>query len=169
MAFALFLISTVALGMATLLLLAVGHRLRVALRPLGLILAVLLAVAAAELAGLIWRLPTNHVRAGEAVLIALCLLVVAVRPQWNPVGQVFYGTFLAAALVYLGFAVYVTFGIGLSIVATIASCVLLLFELLALLISASFTFESCDVLCRVRWDRPIPDPDPSHQPFVSLQ
>ena len=169
MAFALFLISTVALGMATILLLAVGHRLRVALRPLGLILAVLLAVAAAELAGLIWRLPTSHVRTGEAVLVAVCLLVVLVRPQWNPVGQVFYGTFLAAALVYLGFAAYVTFGIGLSLGATIASCVLLIFELLALLISASFTFESCDVLCRVRWDRPIPDPDPEHRPFVSLQ
>ena len=42
-------------------------------------------------------------------------------------------------------------------------------SLSALFLAASFTFESLDVICRGRWDRPIPDPDPGHRPFVSLQ
>ncbi len=112
--------------------------------------------------------PPRPVLEGEGLAFALSLLVVAARPQWNPVGQAFLGALLSAVLVYLAFGLYVTFGTGLSAVAAAASFVLFLFELAALFLAASFAFESLDVICRVKWDRPIPSPDPAHRPFVSL-
>jgi cellulose synthase/poly-beta-1,6-N-acetylglucosamine synthase-like glycosyltransferase len=165
----LFLTCAIALAVSTLLLLAAGRRLRVASRPLGLLVGVGVALAAGELAARIWNLSPNPVLGGEAVVAALTSIVVAARPQWNPVGQAFFGTFLAAILVYLAFALYVTFGTGLSAVAAAASFVLFLMELGALFLASSFAFESLDVICRVKASREIPDPDPNHQPFVSLQ
>ena len=44
-----------------------------------------------------------------------------------------------------------------------------MFEFLALLLSGYFAFEGCDVLCRTRDTRLIPEPDPHHLPRVSLQ
>jgi hypothetical protein len=154
------LLTCVALAITTVLLLVGGRRLPLASRSLG-VLAAAVAFGAAEAAARIWHLAGGPVVVGMAVVFAVSVVVVAVRPQWNPVGQVFYGAFLAAALMYLAFALYVTFGIGLSIVGMIASAILFVFELIALVLSSSFAFESLDVLCRVRWDRPLPDPDPT--------
>jgi len=165
----LFVTCAVGLAIATAVLLAVGRRIEVAFRPLGIVLAAAVAVAAGEVAGRLWNLPPDPVLGGEAVLLALSVVAVAARPQWNPVGQAFYGAFLASVLVYLAFALYVTFGTGLSLVATVASFVLFLMELAALFLASSFTFESLDVICRVKASREPPRPDHSHQPFVSLQ
>src|SRR5207253_3414480 len=98
---ALFVTCAVGLGLATILLLTVGHRFRGALRPVGLLISAGLALAAGELAGLIWRLPPRPVLGGEVLLLSLGLVVVVARPQWNPIGQAFYGAFLAATVVYL--------------------------------------------------------------------
>src|SRR6266700_219364 len=165
----LFLTCAIGLTLATILLLAAGRRVRLAFRPLGLLLSAVIALAAGKLAMLAWDVPTSSAIAGAAILFASGLVVVGARPQWNAIGQAFFGAFVAAALVYLAFGLYVTFGTGLSSVATVASFVLFVFELLALFLAASFTFESLDVICRGRWDRPIPDPDPGYRPFVSLQ
>jgi cellulose synthase/poly-beta-1,6-N-acetylglucosamine synthase-like glycosyltransferase len=58
---------------------------------------------------------------------------------------------------------------GLSVLGSVASGILFLFELMALFLAGSFAFESIDVLCRTKWDRPFPTPDPSYRPKVSLQ
>jgi glycosyltransferase involved in cell wall biosynthesis len=165
---ALFLTCFVALVVATALLLAFGQRVRVASRILGLALGVVLAVAAGEAAARLWRLEPRPVLAAEALLVVLAAVVVAARPLWNPVGQVFFASFVAAALAYLAFAATVTFAGGLSPLGMAASALLLLLETAALALSGSFTFESCDVLCRVRWSRPPPQFDPAYQPKVSL-
>src|SRR6266571_2381369 len=112
MFFSLFLTCATALGISTILLLLVGHRLRVGVRPLGLLLAVGVTLAAGELAAAVWHLPPADVERGQAVLLAATVVVVLARRDWNPVGQVFFGSFVAAALVYLAFALYVTFGTG---------------------------------------------------------
>src|SRR5919204_2250428 len=165
----LFLTCAVALGLNAILLVALGHRVRNAFRPLGLLLALAVTLLAGEVASSIWQLPPGYVEAGEIALLAVTGLVVLVRPQWNPIGQAFYGAFLTSVLAYLAFGLYVTFGTGLSIPAMLASGILFLFELVALGLSSSFAFESLDVTTRLRWPRPIPDPDPEHRPFVSLQ
>jgi glycosyltransferase involved in cell wall biosynthesis len=164
----LFLTCFVALAAATVLLLAFGDRLRVASRVLGLALGVALAVGAGQAAARLWRLDPRPVLAAEVLLVALTAVVVAARPLWNPVGQVFLASFAAAALAYLAFAATVTFAGGLSPAGVAASALLLVLEASALLLSGSFAFESCDVLCRVRWTRPPPRFDPDYRPKVSL-
>jgi len=164
----LFLTCFVSLAAATVLLLAFGDRLRVANRFLGLAVGVVLAVGAGEAAARLWRLDPMPVLAAEALLVVVAALVVAARPLWNPVGQVFLASFAAAALAYLAFAADVTFAGGLSPAGVAASALLLVLEASALLLSGSFAFESCDVLCRVRWARPQPRFDPDYRPKVSL-
>src|SRR5437867_9178279 len=157
----LFLACAVGLGVATTLLLAVGHRVRFAAPPLGVVLSLAIALVAGELARIVWQLQPGPVRGGEVLLAVLGAAVSLARPRWNPIGQAFFGAFLAAAGVYLAFGLYVTFGTSLSAPAAAASFVLFLMELFALLLAGSFTFESLDVLRRDRWPRPIPDLDPS--------
>jgi glycosyltransferase involved in cell wall biosynthesis len=164
----LFLICFVSLAAATVLLLAFGDRLRVASRVLGLALGVVVAVAAGQAAARLWLLDPRPVLAAEALLAALTAVVVAARPLWNPVGQVFFASFAAAALAYLSFAATVTFAGGLAPAGVAASALLLVLETAALVTSGSFAFESCDVLCRVRWSRPPPRFDPAYRPMVSL-
>ena len=112
-----------------------------------------------QLAALTWSLPPGLVEWGEGLVFAVSILVVLLRRDWNPVGQAFFGAFLTAAGVYLAFALYVTFWTGLSLPATAASVLLFLFEFAALTLASSFAFESLDVTTRVRWPRPIPEPD----------
>jgi cellulose synthase/poly-beta-1,6-N-acetylglucosamine synthase-like glycosyltransferase len=164
----LFLTCFVALAAATVLLLAFGDRVRVASRVLGLVLGVVLAVAAGQAAERLWQLDPRPVLVAEALLVALTAVVVAARPLWNPVGQVFFASFAAAALAYLAFAATVTFAGGLAPPGVAASALLLGLETGALVLSGSFAFESCDVLCRVRWSRPPPVFDPAYRPKVSL-
>jgi len=165
---ALFLTCFVSLVVATVVLLAFGHRVRVASRVLGLTLGVVLAVAAGEAAARLWRLDPKPVLAAEVLLAVLTVMVVAARPLWNPVGQLFFASFAAAALAYLAFAATVTFAGGLSPPGVAASALLLVLETAALVLTGSFAFESCDVLCRVRWSRPPPRFDPAYLPKVSL-
>ena len=141
---------------------------RVASRVLGLALGVVLAVAAGRAAARLWQLDPRPVLVAEALLVALTAVVVAARPLWNPVGQVFFASFAAAALAYLSFATTVTFASGLAPAGVAASALLLVLETSALLLSGSFTFESCDVLCRVRWSRRPPLFDAAYRPKVSL-
>ena len=164
----LFLTCFVSLVAATVLLLAFGDRVRVASRVLGLAFGVVLAVAAGRAAARLWQLDPRPVLVAEALLVALTAVVVAARPLWNPVGQVFFASFAAAALAYLSFATTVTFASGLAPAGVAASTLLLVLETSALLLSGSFAFESCDVLCRVRWSRPPPLFDAAYRPKVSL-
>jgi len=164
----LFLTCFVSLVAATVLLLAFGDRVRVASRVLGLALGVVLAVAAGQAAARLWQLDPRPVLVAEALLVALTAVVVAARPLWNPVGQVFFASFAAAALAYLSFATTVTFASGLAPAGVAASALLLVLETSALLLSGSFAFESCDVLCRVRWSRRPPLFDAAYRPKVSL-
>jgi cellulose synthase/poly-beta-1,6-N-acetylglucosamine synthase-like glycosyltransferase len=164
----LFLTCFVALVIGTGLLLVAGQRIRFSSRLVGLLLTVALAAVAGEVAARLWSLPSHYVYAGQAVVVGFGLLVVVTRAVWNPVGQVFYATFLAAAASYLAFGVATTFSPGLTVGARVASAVLLVLEFVALVLSASFTFESCDAVCRTRTSRRIPPPDPEYQPMVSL-
>jgi cellulose synthase/poly-beta-1,6-N-acetylglucosamine synthase-like glycosyltransferase len=165
----LFLVCAAALLLSTILRLAFGHRVHITWRPLGLVLAVPIALAAGEGVRAVWHIEPRLVHAGETLTIAASFVVVLARRDWNPFGQVFFGTFGLSALVYLAFGLYVTFATGLPPLAMVASLLLFLLELAALTLSVSFAFESLDVVTRARWRRELPDPDPSCRPFVSLQ
>ena len=124
---------------------------------------------AGQVSGSVWQLPSSYVVQAEFLLFACGVVVVGVRPRWNPLGQVFLTSFLAAAIAYLAMAAQLTFGSGLSIAGMAASALLFLLEASALTISGYFTFESLDVTTRTRTTRPEPPFDPGFHPRVSLQ
>ncbi len=165
----LFLVCALALGAATVLLLSTGHRVRFASRLVGLLLGAVLVLAAGEAAAWLWQLPADYIEVGEALLFAALVIVVFARRMWNPIGQVFFATFLAAITTYLVAALVYTFASGLGPLGMLAASLLFVFELVALVLSSTFAFESVDVICRTRWERPITPPDPAYQPKVSLQ
>jgi cellulose synthase/poly-beta-1,6-N-acetylglucosamine synthase-like glycosyltransferase len=169
MLLSLFLTCFIALLVAVALLLWLGHRVRVSSRIAGIVLTAALAVGSGEVAGRLWSLPSGYIEAGELVLIGFGVLIALTRPVWNPIGQAFYATFLASATSYIWFAAATTLDPGLSAIARLASAILLAFELIALVLSTSFTFESCDAVCRTRPSRPLPAHDANHLPMVSLQ
>ena len=118
---ALFVVTFCCLVPGTVLLLALGHRLRFASRIVGLVLVVGVAGLAGWVARRSFGLPTEPVLAGQVLVVAAGVLVVATRPRWNPVGQAAFATFLAAGLTYLSFAAdYTLFG-GLSALGMAAS------------------------------------------------
>jgi cellulose synthase/poly-beta-1,6-N-acetylglucosamine synthase-like glycosyltransferase len=165
----LFLTCAVALAIMTILLVGLGHRVRVSSRVLGILLALGVVLATGEISSLVWDLPARYVWGGQAILLVVSAAVVFIRPQWNLIGQVAFAALFTAAATYLSFAAWYTISGGMSLVAALASGLLFLFELLALLLATYAAFESIDVICRTRWERPVRDPDPSYQPKVSLQ
>src|SRR5438128_7456453 len=104
MILSLFLTSFVALIVATVLLLVFGSHLRRTSRILGILLTSVMAVASGEIAARLWNLEPRPVLIAEASLLVFGIVVAFARPVWNPIGQTFYASFLAAALSYLGFA-----------------------------------------------------------------
>src|SRR5262245_26647026 len=165
----LVLTASVVLVVATALLLLVGHRLRFASRLAGLVLAALVAWGGAELAAFLWDLVPAYALGAAGLIFAACAVAAFVVPNWNPVGQLFLGSYCAAAVTYLALGAYLTVASHLRPFGLAASIVLFGLEFLALLISGYFAFEGCDLLCRVRSTRVISAPDPTYLPRVSLQ
>src|SRR5205823_5476635 len=114
----LFLVCFIGLAASTVTLLLLGSRLRFSFRPIGLLAGAGLSLLSGAIAGTLWRLPSGSVRAGEIVLFVPIGIVTLLRRRWNPIGQAFYGSLMAASLVYLAFAAQITFAGGLSAVAT---------------------------------------------------
>jgi cellulose synthase/poly-beta-1,6-N-acetylglucosamine synthase-like glycosyltransferase len=164
-----FVVAVVAIGVTTVLLLLLGHRVGFASRIAGIFLGVLIAVGTGEVAAAIWNLPTFETLVAEATLVAGTTVAALARPRWNPVAHVFAGAVLTGSLTYLVFGATITVAGGFSLLGALASGLLLVLEIIALTLSASFAVESLDSLCTVGRARPDPPVDPQHVPFVSLQ
>ena len=168
MLFSVFIVCSINLGLAALLLFTLGSRVRFASRIVGVLLAAGGAFGAGYLAALWWALPGAPVEGSEVFIVTCVIVTAATRGVWNPFGQYFFGSFVAAALAYLGFAADVTVASNFSFIGSVASGLLFLLEFAALTIAATFAFETCDVVCRVRHSREFPQPDPSYRPMVSI-
>jgi cellulose synthase/poly-beta-1,6-N-acetylglucosamine synthase-like glycosyltransferase len=166
---ALFITLAVAVGISTVILVTVGHRVRLSSRLVATVTGAAIAVASGELVARVGDLAPQPVLFAEMAILATVVVVALARPRWNPPGQVFFATFLAAAVSYMVFAATLTFSGGMTVIGTIASAALLGLELFALTLAGYFVFEGCDVICRVRPTRPEPVFDPNHLPKVSLQ
>ncbi len=175
MLFSIFLVAFVQLVLAAALLIALGRRVRL---PRGrarvipglfsLILLLAVGFVATVAASDIWSLPAAPAEASEVVLGVLGAVVIVLRPDWNAIGQLFFASYVGAALTYLAFAADITFLGNLSVLGSLASAALGVLEFSAFVLSSSFAFETCDVLCRTRHSREFPKPDPSFVPMVSL-
>ncbi len=127
------------------------------------------AVALAAAAGAFLAIQHDGPGMSVLVLVAVGLVVLmrALQPRWSFLGaQLFVGV-AVASLAYLVYAGFQTFLAGLSLGAIIASVVLLILEVFALLLSISFTFEICDVLSRRT--PPYLAPPLTRLPWVALQ
>src|SRR5687767_11387214 len=100
MLLSLFLTCFVALGIGTLLLITLGHRVRFALGLAGLVLTAAVAFGSGVIARAIWDFPSKYALYGTVLLIVCGAFVVLTRRVWNPIGQLFFATFIAAALSY---------------------------------------------------------------------
>src|SRR5205823_714903 len=105
----------------------------------------------------------------ELALIALVTVTVTRlwQRRWSWMGAQLFATACLAAIAYLLFAGQLTFETVRGPVYVVASVLLLLLELAALLLSASYLFEIVDSLAR----RPEPrhQLDPNHLPKVAIQ
>ncbi len=135
---------------------------------LALVLVVGLAVAAGSAVEGLLSVPSRYVHQADVWVVLVGVAIVIRRPAWNPVGQLFFASYLAASLTYLGFAADVTVATGLSARGALASAALLLLECSALVLATSFVFETCDVVCRVGHSRHFPTLVPDYFPRVSL-
>jgi cellulose synthase/poly-beta-1,6-N-acetylglucosamine synthase-like glycosyltransferase len=163
-----FLVCVVALATVTVLLLALGAVVPIAAPVLGPLLAGLIVWGGGWVAHLAWSVPPTPAWTAGAILVGCTVVLSAFRRRWNPIAQAFGGIAIGSSLVYLAFGTIVTFASGLSPVAAVASALLLILEAAALALSASFAFESFDVLCT---PHPVERPfgfDPRYRPMVSL-
>ncbi|MHB1583481.1 MAG: hypothetical protein ACYCU7_07505 [Acidimicrobiales bacterium] len=168
MLFGIFIVDSVNLGIAGVLLFLAGSRARFSSRVVAVVLGAAGPFAAGYLAARWWALPAGPIEGSETSVFA-CVVAVAVwRRAWNPLGVYFFASFAAAALASLGFAADVTVAGDFSVLGALASALLFVLELTALALAATFAFETCDVVCRVRHSRDFPTPDPAYTPMVSL-
>lgn len=161
-------VALVALGIAFVALLAVGARVAKASLAWSAAVSVVGTVAAGELAARVFHLRSSEVVAAEVGLVVVAWVVAALRRAWNPVGVWFFATVVFAAGAYLALATRATFTDGLRPAGMVLSVILLLLEIAVLLLSCTFAFETCDVICRTRWDRQFEAADATYRPFVSL-
>jgi cellulose synthase/poly-beta-1,6-N-acetylglucosamine synthase-like glycosyltransferase len=165
----LFITFFVVVGGATVLLITLGNRVRFASRIVGIFLGVGLVLGAGELVARVWALPPSNILWAQGLLLSAIVFAALTRPAWNPLGQVFFGSFLTAAGTYIFFAVAITFGSGLSPLGFVVSLFLLMLEVFALSLSGYFVFEGCEIVCRTRPARATPRFDPGYLPKVALQ
>ncbi|HUC04614.1 MAG TPA: glycosyltransferase [Acidimicrobiales bacterium] len=168
MLFSVFIVCSVALVLAVVLLLVAGRHLKVASRVAGGVLGGVVAFGAGWIAAELWALPPRPVEAAEVLCAVATIVVAALRPVWNPIGHVFMGCFVSAALAYLTFGFAITVDGRLSVIGALASAVVFVLELCALTLATSFVFETCDVVCRSRHSRRFPRRDDTYRPKVSL-
>src|SRR5436190_6920320 len=169
MLLAVFAVCVGALTASTLLLLTIGRLVPFASRIVSALIGVGFVLAAGEVAAWLCRLAPEPVWQAEVLLALTIGCVVILRPRWNPVARRFAGSAIAAGVAYLAFGLMVTFGGYLTVAGAIASGLLLVLEIVALSLSASFAFESLDVICSVRPHEPDAPFAPEYLPMVSLQ
>ncbi|HEX6488662.1 MAG TPA: glycosyltransferase [Candidatus Dormibacteraeota bacterium] len=131
---------------------------------LALPLAVALLVGGVGLMRLLGQpaaIPLALTAAGATLAIKLW------QPRWGWLSALLYAAVLLGTLSYLAYAAALTFSTDLGVGGTVASLVVLVLEVAALALAASYLFEILDVLGTR--PHPTPPPDPEHLPAVALQ
>ena len=126
------------------------------------------SAVAALLAVALWGLPIKSVEAAAYLLAIFALVVIVVRPDTGVVGKVFYASYAAAGFTFLGYAAVVAAHSTRSIAEALTASLLILLDLGAFLVWNSNINYVSDVMSRTRRSRPLPEADPSYQPFISI-
>lgn len=172
----LFVLAFVQLVLSTVLVLSpareIGIRFRHGSRITEVLVSSLGAVAisafACVLTKLLWGLPISSLEAAAWPLVIASIVVIALQPDRNLVGQVFYASFGAASLAFIVWAAYIATVSTTSVLESLTASFVLLLDVAAFVVWMSNINYQSDVLSRSRRGRPLPKADPSYQPMVSL-
>ncbi len=130
--------------------------------------AVAISAVSCALTRVLWGLPIGALETEAYLLVVVSMIVIALQPERNVVGQVFYASFAAASLAFVAWAAYLTIVAPRSLLETLSASVVLILDLAAFLVWMSNINYQSDVLTRARRGRPLPKADPTYQPMVSL-
>jgi cellulose synthase/poly-beta-1,6-N-acetylglucosamine synthase-like glycosyltransferase len=172
----LFLLSFVQLVVATVLVLSpareIGIHFRTGSRITEVLVSCLGAIGISALACVLtqglWGLPLGSLETAAIPLVIASIVAIALQPDRNLVGQVFYASFGAASLAFIFWAAYIAAVASHSFLETLTASFVLLLDAAAFLVWMSNINYQSDVLCRSRRRRPLPKADPCYQPMVSL-
>jgi cellulose synthase/poly-beta-1,6-N-acetylglucosamine synthase-like glycosyltransferase len=134
----------------------------------GSVWAVAVAAVACVLTHLLWGLPIGDLETAAYLLVIVSVVVIALQPDRDPAGPVFYASFGSASLSFIIWAAYIAVVAPTSILETLTASFILLLDVAAFLVWMSNINYQSDVLCRSRRGRPSPKADPNYQPMVSL-
>lgn len=173
----LFILSFVQLVVTTVLVLSPARNIdtrfhwtgsRVTEVILGALGAAAVAAVSCFLAVRLWGLPLSGVGVAAYLLVIFSLVVIIARPDCSVVGKLFYASYAAAGFTFVGFAALVAANATRSIAEALTASLLILLDLGAFLVWNSNINYVSDVMGRTRRSRPLPQADPTYQPFVSL-
>jgi len=135
---------------------------------LGSLVAVAIAAVACVVTHGLWGLSFRSLETAAYLLVLVSIVVIALQPDRNVVGAVFYAAFGSASLGFIIWAAYLAVVAPRSILETLTASFVLLLDVAALLVWMSNVNYQSDVLCRSRRGRPLPTADPGYRPMVSL-
>jgi Glycosyl transferase family 2 len=130
--------------------------------------AVAISAVACVITQVVWGLPISSLETAAYPLVIVSVVVIALQPDRNVVGQVFYASFASASVAFIIWATYIAVIASQSILETLTASLVLLLDVAAFLVWMSNINYQSDVLCRARRGRPPPKADPGYQPMVSL-
>jgi cellulose synthase/poly-beta-1,6-N-acetylglucosamine synthase-like glycosyltransferase len=116
----------------------------------------------------LWGYQFGGLELAACPLVFVSLIVAALQPDRTLVGHVFYASFGSAALAFIVWAAYLDVSAPHSFLEVLTSSLVLFLDVTAFIVWMSNINYQADVLSRSRRGRPMPKPDPSYQPFVSL-
>jgi len=173
----LFFLSFVQLVLSTMLVLSpartIGARFRwtgsrITELFVGGVEAVAISALACVLTHELWGLPYSGLETGAYLLVVVSVVVMALQPNTNVVGQVFYASYLSASFAFIVYAAFIAVVATHSILEALTASLVIVLDLAAFVVWISNINYVSDVLCRSRRTRPLPRADPSYKPFVSL-
>ena len=130
--------------------------------------AIAIAAVSCIATKLLWGLPIASLETAALPLVIVSVVVIALQPDRNLVGHVFYASYASASVSFILWAAVISVVAPHSIAETLTASLVLLLDTAALLVWMSNINYQGDLLSRSRRGRPLPKADPSYQPFVSL-
>jgi cellulose synthase/poly-beta-1,6-N-acetylglucosamine synthase-like glycosyltransferase len=127
-----------------------------------------ISAVACVLTHALWGLPIGGLETAAYLLVITSVVVMALQPNTNFVGQVFYASYLSASLTFIVYAAFIAVVATHSILEMLTASLVILLDAAAFVVWISNINYVSDVLCRARRGRPLPKADPGYKPFVSL-
>ena len=130
--------------------------------------AIAISAIACVLTQALWGLPIAGLEVAALPLVIVSVVVIALQPDRNVIGHIFYASFASAFLTSVAYAAYLAVVASHSILEAVTASFVILLDVGALVVWISYINYQSDVLCRSRRGRPLPVADPGYQPMVSI-